>query len=130
MRIGVTKERRDVDQNSVQQRAEFLRISFEYRVVGSEAVRTNLLHAQRDASAQAGPLVAAEVDAAALLDVADQCVERNVIRFVWQVWNTFRVYRIDHRTPCSSRSCRQRGVSTSSPIAARKAGYASHHSTT
>ena len=47
-------------------------------IVG-EAVDAQVLHAQRDAPAQAGPLVAAEIDAAAFLDVADQFFECGVV---------------------------------------------------
>ena len=83
-RLRVAEEGGDVDQHRVQQVGEFLRVRFEEGVVRGVALGADRLHAVVEAPAQARLLVAAEIDAPAVLDVPDQLpqvgLERVVVR--------------------------------------------------
>src|SRR5262249_7507692 len=71
-RIRIAKERGDIDQHSVQQVDEFLRMCFEEGMIVDKGIDLQMFHPQRDAAPQAGTLVAAEIHTAAFLDVADE----------------------------------------------------------
>src|SRR5262249_26970301 len=74
----VAEERRDVDQDRVEELDVLVRVLLERRAIAPEAPDAERLQAPLDPPRQARALVAREVEAAARLDVLEQLLERLV----------------------------------------------------
>src|ERR1700686_614249 len=87
--FGIAKVTGDVDQDGVEEGAEFVGIRLQVVEVRPVIIDVDVRHALRDPAKERGSLVAAEIEAACLSQILQQTLEIGALRLVGHVANSF-----------------------------------------